>query len=72
MIAIKWIADIYKNHGYLAALATLAALVALALAVSLLTGIGLGDMIIIGYCIGAYCLLLAGALAFWFGRERTG
>jgi len=29
-------------------------------------------IIVIGYCISAYSLLLAGALAFWFGRERTG
>jgi phosphotransferase system glucose/maltose/N-acetylglucosamine-specific IIC component len=42
---LTWIADIYKTHGYIAALVTIVVLLALALAVSLLTGIGIGDIV---------------------------
>lgn len=44
MKVIAWIGDIYKTHGYLAALVTIIVLVALALSVSLAAGIDLRDI----------------------------
>lgn len=44
MRLITWIGDIYKEHGYVAALITVVVLVALALGVSLLAGIDLGSI----------------------------
>ena len=44
MRLITWIGDIYRDHGYIAALVTIIVLVALALGVSLLAGIDLRDI----------------------------
>ena len=44
MRLINWIGDIYKEHGYIAALVTIIVLVALALGVSLAAGIDLRDI----------------------------
>ncbi len=44
MRIINWIGDIYKTHGYIAALVTIVVLVALALGVSLLAGVDLGAL----------------------------
>lgn len=44
MRLITWIGDIYREHGYIAALVTIGVLVALALGVSLLAGIDLRDI----------------------------
>lgn len=44
MKVITWIGDIYKTHGYIAALVTIIVIVALALGVSLLAGIDLRDI----------------------------
>ena len=44
MRLITWIGDIYREHGYIAALVTLIVLVALALGVSLVAGIDLRDI----------------------------
>jgi|JI10StandDraft_1071094.scaffolds.fasta_scaffold4831882_2 hypothetical protein len=44
MRLITWIGDIYREHGYIAALVTIIVLVALALGVSLLAGIDLRDI----------------------------
>ena len=44
MRLIDWIGDIYREHGYVAALVTIVVLVALALGVSLLAGIDLRDI----------------------------
>jgi len=44
MRLITWIGDIYREHGYIAALVTIIVLVALALGVSLVAGIDLRDI----------------------------
>lgn len=44
MRLITWIDDIYREHGYIAALVTIIVLVALALGVSLVAGIDLRDI----------------------------
>ena len=44
MRLINWIGDIYKEHGYIAALVTIIVIVALALGVSLAAGINLRDI----------------------------
>lgn len=44
MRLIAWIGDIYKEHGYIAALVTITVIVALALGVSMLAGIDLRDI----------------------------
>lgn len=41
---IAWITDIYKEHGYIAALITIAVLVTLALGVSYAAGLDLRDI----------------------------
>jgi hypothetical protein len=44
MRLINWVGDIYREHGYIAALVTIIVLVALALGVSLVAGIDLRDI----------------------------
>lgn len=44
MRLITWIGDIYKEHGYVAALITIVVLVVLAVGVSLAAGIDLRDI----------------------------
>lgn len=44
MKVITWIGDIYKTHGYIAALVTIIVIVALALGVSYVAGIDLGSI----------------------------
>jgi hypothetical protein len=44
MRLLTWIGDIYKEHGYIAALVTIIVIVALALGVSLVAGIDLRDI----------------------------
>lgn len=45
MRLIPWIGDIYREHGYIAALVTIVVLVALAVGVAVGTNTGLGDII---------------------------
>lgn len=44
MRLINWVGDIYREHGYIAALVTIIVIVALALGVSLVAGIDLRDI----------------------------
>lgn len=44
MRLINWIGDIYKEHGYIAALVTIVVLVVLAVGVSYAAGIDLRDI----------------------------
>jgi len=44
MKIINWIGDIYRQHGYIAALVTIVVIVALTLGVSLLAGVDLGAL----------------------------
>ena len=44
MRLINWIGDVYREHGYVAALITIVVLVVLAVGVSLAAGIDLRDI----------------------------
>jgi hypothetical protein len=44
MILIKWITDIYKTHGYIAALVTIVTLTVLLVGVAWFTGLDVNDL----------------------------